>query len=207
MIDNFILASSILKFENKEDFYNIILIKRKKDLTTDKANHQSARVINSYNIYNKEYMFEKRQEIIDLCELLQCRAYIQFKRKNDRVVAFDLLENLSKRLRNEQYDIQHIYSSIANSASSKDKILIVDIDTKDEEILNNIKEKILDKYNGMPNYNPQILLTLPTNQGFNLITTPFRMDYFMNWKTENKIECDIHNHGTGLLYFPQSLTK
>ena len=50
MIDNLNLIKELLNFDNEGDFYMLYILKRKKDQTTDKSNHQSVRTIKTYCI-------------------------------------------------------------------------------------------------------------------------------------------------------------
>lgn len=197
MINN---IKTILPFIDckKDEHYSIILIRRKKDMTTNKANHQSARVIKSYHIKSKEELVEKEKEIIEICEFFQCRAYIQLLRKQDKKIAFLLMNKLFEQIEQENYNLKHIYSTVSNSAPSKDKVWIIDIDTKDELVVNSIKHKIKE-------LNGSIIVDLPTRQGYNILTNRFRKEYFDSFVKENNYPCEIHKHGTGLLYLPNSL--
>ena len=48
MIDNLEHIKPLLNFESVGDFYMLYVFKRKKDQSTDKANHQSVRTIKTY---------------------------------------------------------------------------------------------------------------------------------------------------------------
>lgn len=205
MINNFKILQNIFENISEDEVIFVMLLKRKKDFTTDKSNHQSARLIRTYSIKSLEYFNEKEDEIIKLCEFFKCRAYIDIRKKNNKIIALDMLKQIAEQIKNEQYDCSNIYHSILSSSSSKDKVWIVDLDSKDDEIY----QKIVDKIGEISEYghNGKVLYKVPTRQGYNILTTPFRMDYFMKWKEENKIDVDVHKHGTALLYYPNSLNN
>lgn len=203
MINNFELLRDIFNNMNENDVISVMLLKRKKDFTTDKSNHQSARLIRTYSFSNLDYFNEKEKEIIELCEFFKCRAYIDVRKKNNKIIALDMLKQIADQLKNEQYDCSNVYHSILSSCSSKDKVWIVDLDSKDDELY----DKIITKIGEISEYgnNGKVLYKVPTRQGFNILTTPFRMDVFVKWKEENNIDVDVHKHGTALLYYPNSL--
>jgi hypothetical protein len=64
MIDNLELFKPLLDFKNPGDFFYLMVVVRKKDQTTDRANHQSVRTIKDYSIESLEYL-EFILELID----------------------------------------------------------------------------------------------------------------------------------------------
>lgn len=205
MINNFELLSPIFNDIKEDEVISIMLLKRKKDFTTDKSNHQSTRLIRTYSVKSLEYFVEKENEIIQLCEFFKCRAYIDVRKKSNKVIALDMLKQIADQIKNEQYDCSNVYHSVLSSSSSKDKIWIVDLDSKDDEIYDKIVNKIEEVFSH--NLNGKVLYKVSTRQGYNILTTPFRMDFFQKWKEENKIDVDVHKHGTALLYYPNSLNQ
>jgi len=69
MIDNSEQIRNLLNFENEGDFYMLYVFKRKKDQSTDKANHQSVRTIKTYCVDNIDYLERRYDEIKQLCEI------------------------------------------------------------------------------------------------------------------------------------------
>lgn len=185
------------------DVISVMLLKRKKDFTTEKSNHQSARLIRTYSFKSLEDFLYKENEITQICEFFKCRAYIDVRKKNNKTIALDMLKQIAEQIKNEQYDCSNVYHSVLSSSSSKDKVWIVDLDSKDD----NLYELITTQITKVTEFNKggSILYKVPTRQGYNILTTPFRMDVFMKWKQENNIDVDIHKHGTALLYYPNSL--
>lgn len=205
MINNFKLLQQIFDNISEDEVISVMLLKRKKDFTTDKSNHQSARLIRTYSIKSLEYFVEKENEIIQLCEFFKCRAYIDIRKKNNKIIALDMLKQIADQIKNEQFDCSNVYHSILSSSSSKDKVWIIDLDSKDDEIY----QKIINKISEISEHgnNGKVLYKIPTRQGYNILTTPFRMDYFMKWKEDERIDVDVHKHGTALLYYPNSLNQ
>ena len=203
MINNFVLLAPIFNDIKEDEVISIMLLKRKKDFQTDKSNHQSARLIRTYSVKSLEYFVEKENEIIQLCEFFKCRAYIDVRKKSNRIIALDMLKQIADQIKNEQFDCANVYHSVLSSSSSKDKIWIVDLDSKEDEIFEKVVNKITSLYDEGNCGN--ILYPVPTRQGYNILVTPFRMDVFQKWKEEEKIDVDVHKHGTALLYYPNSL--
>ncbi len=76
MIDNLNLIKELLNFDKEGDFYMLYVLKRKKDQTTDKSNHQSVRTIKTYCIESIEHLEKRYDEVKQLCEIFKARAYI-----------------------------------------------------------------------------------------------------------------------------------
>ena len=91
MIDNLELIKPLLNFEDEGDFYMLYVFKRKKDQTTDKANHQSVRTIRSYCIKSIEQLENKYDEIKMMCEMFKARAYIHVQKQNHRDVSLNMM--------------------------------------------------------------------------------------------------------------------
>ena len=58
------------KLQDKEDFFYVQVIQRKKD-----GHRKSERVIRNFYIYSKEDFLKKKDYIIELCEQYNARAY------------------------------------------------------------------------------------------------------------------------------------
>ena len=91
MIDNLEIIKPLLNFTNEGDFYMLYIFKRKKDQTTDKANHQSVRTIKTYCIESIEYLENRYDEIKQLCEMFKARAYIHVQKQNHKDVSLEMM--------------------------------------------------------------------------------------------------------------------
>ena len=87
MIDNIDFIKPLLNFNNEGDFYMLYIFKRKKDQTTDKANHQSVRTIKTYCVDSSDYLDKRYDEIKQLCEMFNARAYIHIQKQNHQDVS------------------------------------------------------------------------------------------------------------------------
>ena len=194
MINNLELIKPLLTFPNEGDFYEVIILLRKKDVpNADKDKHRSVRTIREYfpgSIAELEKHFD---EIVMLCEFFHARAMINPNVRNHKKVSLVMNKILAERLLNGQYNNRNIFDK-ACGQSGNGNIWIVDVDTKDENILTNIKETIL-------NLNGKIITTIPTRAGYHLLTGRFNRLVFA--ETWGKVE--IKTNSPTLLYFPDSI--
>jgi hypothetical protein len=100
-----------------------------------------------------------------------------------------MLKKVTDRIISKDFkSVRKSYESVCGQFSNeKDKRWIVDIDTKDPEIIANIISEI-------PNSKYDIV---PTVNGVHLITSPFRLDTFKKvWP-----DIDVHKNNPTLLYY------
>lgn len=204
MIDNLhIFKKDILEFKKQGDFFYLMIVVRKKDMTTDKSNHQSVRVIKSYSIYSLEYLENKYDEIKAIAEIFKARVYLGVNRLNDSQVSLKMLKELVDNLESGNNNCRSLWDSVVGKLVSQDKRWVVDIDAEELEYLEGIKETI---YELDPCGN-KIITTIPTISGIHLITKPFRVDHFENWCKTIPIKCDIQKKNPSLLFVPDSLLE
>ena len=144
MINNLELIKPLLNFEDEDDFYMLYVFKRKKDQSTDKANHQSVRTIRSYCIKSIEQLEERYDEIKMLCEVFKARAYIHVQKQSHKDVSLDMLVTLAERIKCGQHKQQGLFDTVVGQLKTLEKRWIIDIDTNDvsyiEGIIKNINE-------------------------------------------------------------------
>lgn len=203
MINNLQTILPLLNFEEEGDFYQLYIFVRKKDMTTNKSNHQSARTIKTYTIRSKEYLEERFNEIQLLCETFKARAYINLNRMNDADVALKMIEKLVHCLQNKTTNVKGVYDSVVGNLPSKEKRWVVDLDKEHLEY----KSYITDIINICQPIGNKIITEIPTKNGVHLITHPFNVKEFEN-KVEKKIILsipDIQKNNPTLLYVPRAL--
>ena len=204
MIDNLELIKPLLNFEKEGDFYMLYVFKRKKDQTTDKANHQSVRTIKTYCVESVEYLESRYEEIKQLCEMFKARAYIHVQKQNHEDVSLEMKVALANKIRNGQLKQQHLFDSVVGQVKTLEKRWIIDIDTKSVHTRNmivNIIESIrpTDKGN-------KVEAIIPTKSGVHLITTRFDVMEFGKQLTERgEVVPDIQKKNPTLLFLPYSL--
>lgn len=199
-IDNFDLIKPLLKFENKEDFYFVQIIQRKKDFEPGQkrlGRNNNNRLIKPYYIYNVEQLDAYKEEIVKLCEVFNARAGINLNRRNNKDVAIKCLEILAIAMRkNDEFKgVSKIYSSACGKESSTDKLWIIDLDKEDLPKLSEITNVI---YNCEPINTVKIVAKIPSKSGLHLITNRFNRKKFAEWYPN----IEIHTNNPTNLYIP-----
>ena len=205
MIDNLHQIKSLLNLEKEGDFYMLYILKRKKDQTTDKSNHQSVRTIKTYCIESVEYLEKRYEEIKELCEMFKARAYIHVQKQSHRDVSLNMLVALAERIRNGQHSQQHLFDSVVGQLKTLEKRWVIDIDGISidgfahapfyKEMRRYISE--LQSETGK-----EVEMTfIPTKAGFHIIASPFNLQKFK----ERYPEVDVQKKNPTILYIPNSL--
>jgi hypothetical protein len=200
MIDNLNLIKPLLNFEDEDDFYMLYVFKRKKDQSTDKANHQSVRTIRSYCIKSVEQLDERYDEIKMLCEVFKARAYMHIQKQNHKDVSLDMMVTLAERIKCGQHKQQGLFDTVVGQMKTYEKRWIVDIDTKDADELAGIMLYIDALCRPEGN---KIESFLPTKNGFHLITKRFDVQEFK----KHYPDVDIQKKNPTLLYYPDSIDQ
>lgn len=197
IVDNFELIEGLLNFTNDGDFYMLQIMKRGKD-QNDGSNSSYVRVIKSYYIKSVEYLEERKEEIIDLCEFFNARACINLNKKNYKQVAMKSLELCASAIAHEEYHaMRTLFESACgkSGACDKDKTWIVDVDTKEVSEI----EKIVGCLDQCEPFDcEKVVAIIPTVNGYHIITKPFNKNKFRKIYTEN---IDIHDNNPTVLYY------
>ena len=185
----------MVKLDKPTDFLFCQIIQRKKEHPELGSNN---RVIKTYYIYSNNDLLNKyKPEIIKLCEAFNARAYIHLVPRDSNRLALETLRSTAEKIANgQQRDVKNVYNTVCGQYPSKDyeKLWIVDIDTKDINVLNQIEfdisqiEPIGGKTKGV----------IPTKSGFHLITKPFNSQIF----GMRHPEIEIHKNNPSLLFIP-----
>lgn len=199
MIDNIELIKPLLNFEKDGDFYMLYVFKRKKDQPEDeKDNHQSVRTIKTYCIESVGHLERRYDEIKQLCEMFKARAYIHVQKQNHLDVSLNMMVDLAQRIQNGQHNQKGLFDSVVGQIKTQEKRWIVDVDTKDEEELLRVMKCV---NIARPEGN-KIYTTIPTKNGYHLITGRFDVMMFRNVFPH----MDIQKKNPTLLYLPNSLS-
>lgn len=193
MIDNFLKIKLFLEFKEGE-FYFLQILKRKKDNPEQTGN---SKVIKTYYIYNLEYFNTIEEEVKQLCQFFNARAYLGLNRRNSKKIALYMLKEVTDLILNDQYDsVKNAYNTCCGQYTIGDKIWIVDIDNKSTTIVNNFIEAIK---KCQSSYDKIILGTLPTVHGWHLLTRPFNLKQLESFLSIHP--ADIHKNNPTLLYY------
>ena len=195
-VDNFdLIKKHIHSTADSGEFYMLQIMRRTKDQKGYEGKHKQS-IIKSYYVSSPEYLDEKRDEIIGLCEMFNARAYINLNKKSYKQVSLKALEILAGKIAHEDYNIKSMFESACGQTGACDgqKTWIVDYDSKDIDGLNVIKS-IIDSVE--PFGVDKVVETVPTRHGYHLITRPFNKKAFYE-KYNEKIDC--HDNNPTVLY-------
>lgn len=200
MIDNLNLIKPLLNFTEKGDFYMLYVFKRKKDQPEgERDNHQSVRTIKSYCIESFEHLEKRYDEIKQLCEMFKARAYIHIQKQNHKDVSLDMMMLLAERIKNGNQNQKGLFDSVVGQLKTNEKRWIVDIDTKDLQLIDKVS-KFIESIRPQ-DYFPKIESVIPTKNGYHLITSRFDV---MEFKKQFP-NLDIQKKNPTLLFLPNSL--
>jgi hypothetical protein len=198
MIDNIEIIKTLLDFSEKGDFYMLYVFKRKKDQPEgERDNHQSVRTIKTYCIESIDHLERRYDEIKQLCEMFKARAYIHVQKQNHKDVSLNMLSSLAERIRDGVSNQKGLFDSVVGQIKTQEKRWIIDIDTKDIQVLRNVQVTI----NGCKPEGPKTKYVIPTKNGFHLITDKFDV---LEFKKQYP-EIDIQKKNPTLLYLPNIL--
>lgn len=198
MIDNINVIKTLLNFEKEGDFYMLYVFKRKKDQPEgERDNHQSVRTIKTYCVDSVQYLEKRYDEIKQLCEMFNARAYIHVQKQNHSDVSLDMMMSLAERIKNGVHNQKGLFDSVVGQIKTQEKRWIVDLDTKDEnEIVRMTKVINVTRPEG-----DKIEAIIPTKNGYHFITKRFDVQMFGNVYPD----IDIQKKNPTLLYLPNSL--
>lgn len=206
VVNNFEAIKNILNFDGKS-VYLVWLVMRNKDGNTQAKGNNRNRTIKSYYFLTKEQLEMRQEEIIKLCDLFNCRAYIGINKKPMNKVLFQLQNTLTDYM--QQYFggndfIPNIHalvdSSVMKCGTEGRRMWIVDIDTKDRNQIEAIVKIINFCRSG---FACNVINELQTAHGVHLITHPFEIPQYEKLINENiYIEefPEIKKEGLTLLY-------
>jgi hypothetical protein len=196
MINNFDIIKPLLKFESDDEFYFLQILGRKKDSGVGCSSN--SRVVKNYFIHSLEYLENKMDEIIGLCDYFNARAYLRLNRRSYEQVGFKCLEKIVGQIYSKDFQsIPKFYQRACGQYNvEKEKKWIIDLD-KDEV---NLKEFIYNKLEGIEPFDikNKVFAEIPSKNGLHLITTPFNVHRFgLSYSG-----IDIHKDNPTNLYIP-----
>lgn len=192
MVNNLEKILPFLTFESADDFYYLQILQRKKENPEIGSN---SKVIKNYYITSQQYLIERYDEIIKLCEVFNARASIRLNKRSFESVGFKTLENIANSMRNREYKfLKASYDRACGVGhNDKNKKWILDIDEKEVSpimlafIDHNIEPKSSKLYE-----------IIPSKSGFHVITKPFNTQEF----SKEYSDIEIHKDNPTNLYIP-----
>jgi hypothetical protein len=206
VVNNFETIKNILNFDGKS-VYLVWLVMRNKDGNTQAKGNNRNRTIKSYYFLTKEQLEMRQEEIIKLCDLFNCRAYIGINKKPMNKVLFQLQNTLTDYMQqyfggNEFIPNIHalVDSSVMKCGTEGRRMWIVDIDTKDR---NQIEAIVRIINSCRSSFDCNVINELQTAHGVHLITHPFEIPQYeklINENTDIREFPEIKKEGLTLLY-------
>lgn len=144
-INNFDIIRRLLKFDDKDDFYFLQIIQRKKDGNIVPSANNGYRTIKTYYIRSLEDFDRRKEAIVQLCKQNNARAYINLNVRNAREVALTAAKAYIDLVREDRCSQGHrIYDHVCGVTPKMGvkKKWIVDIDDLTKEQVNIICDKI-----------------------------------------------------------------
>lgn len=191
MLDNLNLIKPLLKWENEDQFYMVQIIQRRKDWNPAEPNQH--RVIKEYYFYSMEQIERRYEEIKNLCNIFNARAYIRLSRRDARDIAKKMIIELWEAFKNDSFKhLRKIYSTVVGRDKWLDKYWIIDIDEPIHEKDFNRIDEVLDYLHPT---GKKIVAEIPTRNWLHLITKPFNRQWF-----SVLYKYDIHTNNPTVLY-------
>lgn len=185
-VNNFDLIRTLLKFEDKDDFYFLQIIQRKKDGNVVPAANNGYRTIKTYYIRSLEDFDRRKEAIIQLCEQNNARAYINLNVRSAKEVALESAKAYIDLVREDRCHQGHrVYDHVCGVTPKMGvkKKWIVDVDDLTKEQADIICEKICKcpsgrHYNAINDVYDNIIAHIPTVHGQHIITYAFHAARF-----------------------------
>jgi hypothetical protein len=198
MENNSAKIGTMMSFTDKDDFYFIQILKRRKDNPDLGVDME---VINTYYIESLGQYIKLVPQIIRLCDLENARGYFWINKRNYTKLG----PHMAKRVIDVVFSdscigLKKTFNSICGEFhSDPDKKWIVDIDWKNFEHEEDYSKiiSLLDHLQLIASRTPMTEI-LPTKNGVHIITRPFDLSLF-------KIDypgIDVHKDNCTILYCP-----
>lgn len=202
IVDNFDKLLPLLKFENKDEFYFLQIIQRKKDGNITQVGNNGYRTIKTYYIYSEEQLKNKAPKIKELCIKNNARAYLNINRRNAEEVALSAIQQYAKLIsEGNSYQGYRVYDSACGSTKARGykPIWIIDVDSKDSELVLDIID-IIKSCRGSEE--DRIKQVIPTLNGFHILSLGFDTNQFNEELQKSKIpKIDIQKDNPTLLFY------
>ena len=205
MIDNFKLIRSHLVFNNKDEFYFVQIIQRKKDGNEGLHVRNGYRLIRSYYIYSVGEFNNLESRIKELCESNNARAYINLNVRNAKEAALECIKRYSDLvLNNNAFQGNNIWDSVCGGTRARGykALWVIDVDNPDEV------ELILRLILSCRHTNNFTYLKIPTVHGFHIVCNGFDVNQFNSLLKDSGLDTiDVHKNNPTLLYYNDLSSK
>jgi hypothetical protein len=187
MNDNFTATGTLFVRQTEGEFvFQVQIIKRRKENPDMEV---GAKILRRFYLYKEEDLYKFEAEIKELCRANNARAYIGTIGRKVRSVAFQMQRLLTTYIEQEDYKSARIAFDKAfghkATAQVKRKFWVIDIDTKDVDVLNEVRMSVVKNY----------IFRYETPNGFHILATPFNKMEFKSKFPEHEIKDNM------LLYY------
>lgn len=182
-VDNF--DSFPFDWSDPSTFYYFQVLNRKKQSGNNKV-----RCIKSYFIDTKDFFDKKKEDMKLMADTFWCRVYVHPARRSKFKVGLELLAYVAECFNKDTLDrLWRSYETVAGRNQWVEKRWIVDVDSKDEDVLQDTFRHIL----GLrPHPDPRHVH--PTVNGYHIIyDRGFDLSSY-------KLQWDVHKNNPTLLY-------
>lgn len=200
-VNNFEKIIDQLSFKNKDEFYFVQILQRKKDKGNEGLHVRSGyRLIRSYYIYSKQELIDLKDRIIELCRNNNARAYINPNVRNAKEAALECIKKYADLVLNDNAFMgNNIWDSSCGSARAKGYKALWIVDVDNPEQLETVKQ-LINSCQGASG--ERIKYIVPTVNGYHIITYGFNRVEFNERLRKEGIDCiDIHKDNPTLLYY------
>ena len=174
-------------------FFEVRILTRNKDFNDDGHNGDFS---HTYHIYTLTDLSKFKNQIITLCNTFNARAYISICRKSVKGITRALNLEIARSFINDDpiKPWKVLDRVIMQYHKSKERKFMIDVDNKDKEYIDYIKNVV--KY-----INGEILAEIQTIHGVHLITSPFNLDEYKSiLNKDHKEISEIKKNHITLLY-------
>lgn len=186
MVNNIERLRNTLKFDKFGEFYYISIMQRNKDGVKVAGSHDSARRIRTFYVFSIEEFDKITPFIMEICDKMNARAYIEINRKNIFQCQLECIKRLVECVEHQTTKSRAIMDSVVASAPSNDKLWIIDVD--DNNPIDDILKEIENRKGHYYTINPTV-------NGVHIITSRFDP---REWPFKN---AEIKRNAFTLLYY------
>ena len=215
MINNVDKIRTMLSFEDKDDFYFLQILKRRKD---NPDMERDMVVIDNFYIDSLESYDRKVPHAVTVCDAENARAYFRLNKRNYAKLGPHMLKRVVDIVFTENCKaLRAAFDSVAGEFhSDKDKTWVVDIDWvdfgEDNVLIPNIdgdlkflrgNSRVAELFSTIQGLQLEakrqpLMEILQTKNGIHIITRPFNLQVF---KTKFP-KVDVHKDNPTILYCP-----
>ena len=200
-INNFESIEELLSWNSDDEFYFVQVLKRKKENPELGSNSY---VVKTYYINSLEHLRYHKEEMIALAKLHNARVYINLNKRSYEKCALQTARLILEQVLNKDFkSSRKAFNSVCGKYNAdSDKKWIIDVDVHDPD--GNFRESLGRELKQLQPYGDKIYSTIPTKNGFHLITSPFNIsqfnDLYGKWASMEKP--DIHKNNPTILFIP-----